>query len=113
MVRLEFLDEQKVFGAIAPHDPYARDASLQDGYRIAQQNCLRYSNRADVGGEKAERPWLALAAWAAAKPEYFAAYVRNPPSKNPHAEMPRNPGYDGATMQALIAYFRTFLVEQK
>jgi hypothetical protein len=39
--------------------------------------------------------------------------VRDPQSKNLHAEMPGNPGYDDATMQALIAYFRTFLVQQK
>jgi mono/diheme cytochrome c family protein len=113
VVRLEFLNERTVFGAIAPRGPHARDASVQHGYRIAQQNCLRCHNHGDVGGQKAGRPWLVLAAWATAKPEYFAAYVRNPQSKNPHAEMPGNPGYDDATMQALIAYFRTFLVEQK
>jgi mono/diheme cytochrome c family protein len=113
VVRLEFLNEQAEFDAIAPRGPHAHDASVQDGYRIAQQNCLRCHNRGDVGGQKAGRPWLVLGAWATAKPEYFAAYVRNPQSKNPHAEMPGNPGYDDATMQALIAYFRAFLVEQK
>jgi len=113
VVRLEFLDEQTVLGAIAPRGPDARDAAVQDGYRIAQQNCLRCHNFGDGGGQKAGRPWLVLAAWATAKPEYFAAYVRNPQSKNAHAEMPGNPGYDAATMQALISYFRTFLVEQK
>jgi hypothetical protein len=54
-----------------------------------------------------------LAAWAAAQPEYFAAYVRNPQSKNPTAQMPGNPGYDDATIQALISHFCTFLVKQK
>ncbi len=113
VVRLEFLDERTLLAEIAPRGPHARDTAVQDGYRIAQQNCLRCHNRGGVGGEKAGRPWLVLAAWATAKPEYFTAYVRNPQSKNPHAEMPGNPGYDAATMQALIAYFRTFLVEQK
>ena len=113
VVRLEFLDERAVFGAIVPHGPRAEDAAVQGGYRIAQQNCLRCHNRGDVGGQKAGRPWLVLAAWATAKPEYFAAYVRDPQAKNPHAQMPGNPGYDDATMQALISYFRTFIVQEK
>jgi hypothetical protein len=49
-----------------------------------------------------------LSARATASPEYFAAYVRDPRSKNVHAEMPGNPGYDDATIGALAAYFRTF-----
>lgn len=113
VVRLEFINEQTAFRAIAPRGPHAHDAAVQDGYRIAQQNCLRCHNRSGVGGQKAARPWLVLAAWATAKPEYFAAYVRNPRSQNPHAQMPGNPGYDDATTQALISYFRTFLVEQR
>ncbi|MFY9803683.1 MAG: cytochrome c [Candidatus Acidiferrales bacterium] len=113
VVRLEFLDEQTVFEAIAPRGPDAHDSSVQDGYRIARQNCLRCHNLGDVGGQKAGRPWLVLAAWATAKPEYFAAYVRNPQTKNPHAQMPGNPNYDDATIHALISYFHTFLVQQK
>jgi mono/diheme cytochrome c family protein len=111
VVRLEFVNEPKALDAIAPRGPHARDAAVQDGYRIARENCLRCHNRGGVGGQKAARPWLVLAAWAAAKPEYFAAYVRNPQSKNPHAEMPDNPGYDEDTIQALISYFRTFCAE--
>jgi cytochrome c1 len=38
--------------------------------------------------------------------------VRNPQSKNPHAQMPGNPRYDDATLQALTAYFRTFTSEK-
>jgi mono/diheme cytochrome c family protein len=111
VVRLEFVNEQKAFDAIAPRGPHAHDAAVQDGYRIARQNCLRCHNRGNVGGEKAGHPWLVLAAWAAANPEYFAGYVRNPRSKNAHAEMPGNPGYDAPTIQALISYFRTFWAE--
>jgi len=51
---------------------------------------------------------LVLSAWATASPEYFAAYVRDPQAKNPHAQMPGNSGYDDATISALIAYFQTF-----
>jgi cytochrome c1 len=54
-----------------------------------------------------------LSAWATASPEYFAAYVRNPQSRNPQAQMPGNPGYDEATLGALIAYFKTFSGPEK
>jgi len=86
---------------------------VQGGYRIAQQNCLRCHNMGGEGGEKAARPWLVLAAWASASPEYFSAYVRDPKKKNRHAEMPGNPSYDGATIQALREYFATFLSAEK
>ena len=113
VIRLEFRNEQKVFGAIAPRGPDAKEPAVQDGYHIAQQNCFRCHNMDTEGGQKAGRPWLVLATWANASPEYFAAYVRNPKSKNPHAQMPGNPNYDDATVQALISYFRTFVAEKK
>jgi hypothetical protein len=50
-----------------------------------------------------------LAAWAAAAPEYFSAYVRAPRKKNRHAEMPANRGYDDATIRAIREYFATFI----
>ena len=108
VIRLEFRDEKTVFEAVAARGPNAADSTVQSGYRIAQQNCFRCHNMGDMGGEKARRPWLVLSAWAAAYPEHFAAYVRNPKSKNPQAQMPPNPAYDDATLQALTAYFRAF-----
>lgn len=108
VVRIEFRDERKVFGAIAPRGPHAADRIVQDGYHIAQQNCLRCHNMGAVGGTKAKHPWQILSVWAATSPEYFAAYVRDPHSRNPQAQMPGNPGYDDATIAALTAYFRTF-----
>jgi mono/diheme cytochrome c family protein len=108
VVRLEFENEKRIFSAIAPRGSNAADAIVQSGYRIARQNCLRCHNQGDVGGKKAGRPWLVLSAWATASPKYFAAYIRNPQSQNSHAQMPANPGYDDATLQALTAYFRTF-----
>ena len=108
VVRLEFRNENTLFDAIAPRGPDAADSTVQSGYHIAQQNCLRCHNLGDVGGEKAVRPWLVLSARATASPERFAAYVRNPKSQNPQAQMPPNPGYDDATLAALTAYFRTF-----
>jgi mono/diheme cytochrome c family protein len=108
VVRLEFRNEKEVFGAIAPNGPHATAPSVQAGYRIAQQNCFRCHNMGKEGGAKAGRPWQVLAAWAAASPEYFTAYVRNPRSKNPQAQMPGMPGYDDKTLAALAAYFESF-----
>ena len=113
VVRLEFSDEKTVFGAIAPPGPQARTREVQAGYRIAQQNCFRCHNMGAEGGQKAGRPWGVLSAWAAASPEYFAAYVRNPQSKNPQAQMPGNSAYDDATLAALRAYFQTFASTEK
>jgi cytochrome c1 len=48
-----------------------------------------------------------------ASPDNFFAYVRNPQARNPHAQMPGNPAYDNATIQALLAYFRTFSPQEK
>jgi mono/diheme cytochrome c family protein len=108
VVRIEFRDEKKVYGAIAPHGPHAEDESVQHGYWIARQNCFRCHNNGDDGGTKAGRPWLVLSAWATASPEYFASYVRDPQAKNPHAQMPGNPSYNDKIIEALTAYFQTF-----
>jgi mono/diheme cytochrome c family protein len=112
VVRLEFRSEKTVFGAIAPPGKTASSASVQNGFRIAQQNCFRCHNQGSEGGQKAGHPWLVLSAWASASSEYFSAYVRNPQSQNPHAQMPGNPRYDDATLQALTAYFRTFTIRE-
>ena len=102
-----------LFGALAPRGPHAPEPAVQAGYRIAQQSCLQCHNMGRDGGLKAGRPWLVLSAWAASSPEYFAAYVRDPKAKNPHADMPGNPGYDDATIGALRAYFQTFSPQEK
>jgi mono/diheme cytochrome c family protein len=108
VVRIEFRDEVKTFSAIAPMGSQASSPQVQDGFRIAKQNCFRCHNNGSEGGLKAGRPWEVLSVWASASPEYFAGYVRNPRQKNPKAQMPSNPNYDDATVQALTAYFRTF-----
>jgi mono/diheme cytochrome c family protein len=113
VVRLEFRNEQKVLSAIAPRGPHAHDPEVQNGYRIAQQNCFRCHNMSAEGGTKAGRSWLVLATWANSAPDHFSAYVRDPKAKNPHAQMPGNPHYDDATLKALVAYFRTFYAEDK
>jgi mono/diheme cytochrome c family protein len=113
VVRLEFRDEKTVMGAITPRGPHAKDQAVQQGYRIAQQNCYRCHNAGSEGGQKSGRPWLVLAAWANADPSYFESYVRDPKKMNKHAEMSENRGYDQATVRALREYFATFVVPEK
>ena len=113
VVRLEFRDEKTVMGAIAPRGPHAKDEAVQQGYRIAQQNCFRCHNAGREGGQKSGRPWLVLAAWANADPSYFESYVRDPKKINQHAEMSENRGYDQATVEALREYFATFIAPEK
>jgi mono/diheme cytochrome c family protein len=109
VIRLEFRSEKTVMGAIAPRGPHANDEAVQQGYRIAQQNCYRCHNSGAEGGQKSGRPWLVLGAWAAAAPDYFGDYVRDPKKRNEHAEMPANRTYDKATVAALREYFATFV----
>jgi mono/diheme cytochrome c family protein len=111
--RLEFREEGKTYAAIAPRGARAGDANVQAGFRIAQQNCFRCHNMGEEGGRKSGRPWLVLAAWAAAGPEHFTSYVRNPKANNPNTQMAASPQYDEATMKALIDYFSTFIAAEK
>lgn len=113
VVRLEFRNEKAVMAAISPRGPHAEEESVQAGYRIARQNCFRCHNAGREGGEKSGTPWLVLAAWAVAAPDYFADYIRDPKKKNEHAGMPPNPDYDAATTTALREYFATFVAPEK
>jgi len=108
VVRLEFRNQREVLGAIAPRGPHAKDALVQDGYRIAQQNCFRCHDLGNAGGLKSGFTWNVLSAWATGSPEFFAAYVHDPKAKNPKAHMPGNPEYGGETLRALTEYFQTF-----
>jgi hypothetical protein len=111
VVRLEFRNEEAIFGEIAPRAVHAAEAEA--GYRIARQNCLRCHGPASYGRLKGQITWSGIAFFADSSPRGFAAYVRNPRSVAPYAQMPGNPGYDDATVEALTAYFRTFLVKGK
>jgi mono/diheme cytochrome c family protein len=113
IIRLEFRDEKRNFAAIAPRGPQRNSAMVQAGYLIARQDCFRCHNQGSDGGQKAARPWAVLSAWASGSPERFAAYVRNPQSRNPNAQMPCNPNFDDTALQALISYFRTFNTQDK
>ena len=108
VVRIDFRSEKQVYGAIAPRGPHADDSQVQDGYRIAKENCFRCHNSGDEGGRKAGVTWTVISAIAAGSSDFFMAYVRNPKSKSPQAQMPGNPTYDAATLHALATYFKTF-----
>lgn len=107
VVRLEFRNEKSFYEAFTPRGAQAGDANVHAGYRIALQNCLRCHFEGDEPS-KGKMTWSALGMFAAEAPKQFAAYVKNPQSVAPSAEMPANPTYDEATLQALAAYFRTF-----
>jgi len=113
VVRLEFRSEEAIFGEIAPPAVNAGEAEVHAGYRIARQDCLRCHGPASYGRLKGQIAWSGIAFFADSSPREFAAYVRNPRSVAQSAEMPGNPAYDDATVEALIAYFRTFLVKGK
>jgi len=113
VVRLEFRAEQAVFGEISPPGPSAEDATVQAGYRIARENCLRCHGPSRYGRLKGQINWAGIAFFADASASEFAAYVRNPRRVAPSAQMPGNPQYSDETVQALIAYFRSFLAKAK
>jgi mono/diheme cytochrome c family protein len=108
VVRLEFRPEKRVFGAIKPPGAWAAGSPVGEGYAIARQDCFRCHNMGAEGGTKAGRSWLQLAAMARDNPECFRAIVHDPASVTPGAQMPGEPNYDDATLDALIAYFKTF-----
>ena len=113
VVRLEFRSEETVFAGITPRGASADDPKVQAGYQIARQNCLRCHGPASYGRLKGQLNWAGIAFFVDTSPKDFAAYVRNPKTVVNTAEMPGNPGYDDATVEALIAYFRTFLPKGK
>jgi cytochrome c2 len=111
VVRLDFRSEKAVFGAIALRGPHANDPEVRAGYKIAELNCFRCHESGDEGGEKSGMPWDAISTIAKISPDFFTEYVRDPKSKNAGTQMAASPQYDGTTMHALIAYFRTFSQE--
>lgn len=106
VVGLQFRDEIAALDSIK--EPRTADLDAAVGYGVAEENCLRCHNAGDIGGLKSGVNWAVLGALAANSPDFFAAYVRDPKSKNPNTQMAASPGYDAATMASLIAYFRRF-----
>ena len=107
VVRLEFRNESRFYGAFDRRGSQSDDPAVEAGYRIAMQNCLRCHSISEEPA-KARYTWSELGTIAAEAPEQFAAYVKNPQSVAPYAKMPANPAYDDPTLRALTAYFRAF-----
>jgi mono/diheme cytochrome c family protein len=113
VVALEFLNEKVALAGIEPQGATADAPDVQAGYRVAQQNCFRCHGLANLGSLKGKLTWDGIALFASQAPKNFAAYVRNPKSVVPNAEMPPNPEYDEPTLEALTAYFDTFAPTEK
>lgn len=108
VTRLEFRRESAVFGAIRPPGNWPLGSPVEQGYRIARQDCFRCHNMRDQGGQMAGKSWLELSTVAETDPARFKRIVRAPASVTAGAKMPGEPGYDDATLDALTTYFRTF-----
>jgi mono/diheme cytochrome c family protein len=108
VVRLEFRRESAVLGAIRPPGKWPADSAVEQGYRIAQQDCFRCHNSGAEGGQKSGKNWLQLAAMARDDPQRFRAIIRNPAQVTPGAKMPGEPDLSDATLDALTRYFRAF-----
>jgi mono/diheme cytochrome c family protein len=113
VVQLEFRNESTAFKAIAPRGLNGSDPTVQAGYHIAQENCLRCHGPESDEPLKGKLSWAGIAVFASQAPKNFAAYVRNPQALSKDAEMPGFPQYDDATLQALITYFKSFSSPEK
>ncbi len=108
VVRLNFSTQAATFAPITPHGPHPPGSPVEIGFTIARQNCLRCHFMNQSGGTKSGHSWQTLAQWAHDEPKYFQAYIHNPKSIDPHANMEPQSQYDSQTLAALTAYFRTF-----
>jgi len=108
VLRIEFRREPVVFGAILPPGNPPPGSPIAQGFIIARQDCFRCHNSGEEGGTMAGSSWQQLGTMAQDNPRRFRAIIRNPKSVSPNAKMPGQPGYDGATLDALTAYFKPF-----
>ncbi|MGA2537785.1 MAG: c-type cytochrome [Terracidiphilus sp.] len=109
VTRIEMRQESVVFGAIRPRGQWPADSRVGQGYVIARQDCFRCHNMGAEGGTMAGRSWLKLAARAKEDGVTFRQTIRDPKSLNPDAKMPAHSDYNDATLDALTAYFKTFV----
>jgi mono/diheme cytochrome c family protein len=105
---MRFFDEAAALGALLPPGAPSAASPAMQGYRIAQQNCLRCHRSGAIGGTKSPFGWPQMALIAQGNPTAFGKYMVRPNAVNPEASMPPNPEYDAATVAALTAYFRSF-----
>jgi hypothetical protein len=108
VTRIELRRQSVVFGAIHPPGNWPARSAVAQGYAIAQQDCFRCHNMHGEGGTMAGNSWLQLAGDAQEDGARFKQTIRNPLSVKSDAKMPAHPDYDDATLNALLAYFKTF-----
>lgn len=110
ILQIKLLPPDSLFSGITPPNvaQLPPDSPILDGFRIAQQNCVRCHQSGATGGTKAHDTWQQLAEIAETRPEFFAAWTHNPQAIDPHDGMPPNLKYDQATLKALTRYFQTF-----
>jgi hypothetical protein len=108
VTRLEFRRESLVFGSIRPHGNDPVDLKVNQGYRIARQDCFRCHNSGSEGGQMSGKSWRDLGGVASTDPVLFKRIIHDPASVTPGTKMQAEPGYDDATLEALTAYFKTF-----
>jgi hypothetical protein len=101
---LKLYPEKATLAALQPH---SGGAAAMEGYRIAEQNCLRCHRAGDIGGNKSPFEWPQMGLIAQGNAVAFGKYVVRPNTVNPEATMPPNPEYNAATIAALTAYFQS------
>lgn len=108
VTRIEFHRGARVYAPILPAEQWRGNQMVQDGYRIAREDCFRCHDSGGEGGTLGHHSWTDLGNMAASNPERFRKIIHDPASVRPGARMPGEPGYDAATLDALLEYFRTF-----
>ncbi|WP_157439991.1 c-type cytochrome [Terracidiphilus gabretensis] len=112
VTRLEFRNGAHIYASILPGAAWRENHQVMDGYRIAREDCFRCHNSGAEGGTMGKRAWPQLGEDAVKDPERFRRVIHDPEKVVPGARMPAAPNYDRATLDALVAYFRTFASEK-
>lgn len=108
VTRIEFREGSVVYAPILPAEKWRRNQQIMDGYLIAREDCFRCHNSGAEGGTMGGRTWPQLAEDALKDPQRFRTIIHSPQTLRPGARMPGAPQYDNVTLDALVAYFRTF-----
>jgi hypothetical protein len=113
VTRLEFRSGAHIYASILPPAALRDDRQVMDGYKIAREDCFRCHNAGEEGGTMGKKAWPQLGEDAVKDPERFRAIIHDPERVRHGSRMPGRPNYDRATLDALVAYFRTFAPEKR
>ena len=112
VTRVEFRNGAHIYASILPPAQWRENEQVMNGYRIAREDCFRCHNSGAEGGTMGGRAWPQLAEDAEKDPERFRTVIHSPETLRPGARMPGQPKYDRETLDALVAYFRTFAAQK-